>query len=381
MTSNDYKEDLGYLYSALLLHPSIVTDVQKKTEFEALYCSKRNAAFEYDSFVDTATELTTFFQDGHTNIEIPYTSQDRCARLKCGWSETECDKLVLREGYEDIPEGALILAVEGMPVSELVNALADRIPHENLYLVKSRMVQYPYQNYHLFSEMNLKRLFGSKESYVVSLLLDGKFFDKEIPLTFYDGFVDFLPDEDFLDYEVCEDAMILHLRSCIYNERYRHTLREVANMCAEQQMSTFVLDLSENMGGDSSVIDEFIRYTRVHQYRRYEMVDYSSGTAKEVSNRNVVVENRQQEVLLPERIYCKVSHNTFSSARTFAVTLRDNGIAEIIGTPTGGKPNSFGMPKRLSLPNSNIRFRVSRCGFRRPDTSKDEEITVLPDME
>lgn len=68
-----------------------------------------------------------------------------------------------------------------------------------------------------------------------------------------------------------------------------------------------------------------------------------------------------------------------SSARTFAVTLKDNGIATIIGEPTGGKPCSYGMPKKAETPNLKIRFRVSRALFLRPNAELDAEEALVPD--
>lgn len=379
MDSKDYNEDLEYLYSELLRHPLFLEDEKKKRNFEELYLSVKEKELEYDSFLDTATELTLFFQDGHTNIELPYTSQDRCVRLRCCWNEADCRELVLTECYEDIPEHAQILKVEGMTVPELILLFADRIPHENIYLVKSRMIRYPYQNYHVFSEMNLKKMFGGKENYRITFLVDGEIVNKEIPLVSYDGFLDFVSDDEFLTYKVMDDVVILHLKQCIYNERYKQILRELAQICNEQDIRTFVLDLSSNMGGDSSVIDEFIQYTRVKNYRRYEMIDYSSGKAVKRTSREEQVGNLQQEWLFPEDIRCIVSHNTFSSARTFAVTLKDNGIARIYGSETGGRPSSYGLPRRMHLPKTNIRFRVSRCRFLRPDADRDDEITLRPE--
>ena len=90
-----------------------------------------------------------------------------------------------------------------------------------------------------------------------------------------------------------------------------------------------------------------------------------------------MVENPQQDLLLPEKIYCKVLHNTFSSART----LKDNGIATICGVPTGGKPNSFGIPKKMSIPKMCIRFRVSRCCFLRSDAYGDEQSALMTEIE
>lgn len=378
MGQNDYKEDLEYLYTALLTHPAVISGEKKKAELEALYLAQGTLS-DYDSFIDAATQLTASLQDGHTNIEIPYTSADLCLKLECCWDGANCEELVLEKAYEDIPEHAGIMYVEEMPVEEMVMALAERIPHENLYLVRSRMIRYPYQNYHVFSQMNLRRLFGDKGSYSITFVVDGKLIEKAIPLVSYDGFLEFIADDEFLTYEIIGDKAILHLNSCICNEAYKQTLKELAYICHTQNINAFVLDLSENMGGDSSVIDEFIKYTQIKDYHRYEMVDYSAGKARVVTNRLDVVKNQQQQFMLPERIYCKVSYNTFSSARTFAVTLKDNGIAIICGVPTGGKPNSYGMPKKLYMPKTKVRFRVSRACFLRPDADRDEEITLMPE--
>ena len=114
------------------------------------------------------------------------------------------------------------------------------------------------------------------------------------------------------------------------------------------------LDLSKNMGGSSA------------------------DTLGMITSRKEVIENCRKEILFPKNIVCRVSNTTFSSARTFAVTLKDNQIATIIGQPTGGKPCSYGMPRRDRTPNCNIPFRVSRCLFLRPDDSLDDEVALVP---
>ena len=89
----------------------------------------------------------------------------------------------------------------------------------------------------------------------------------------------------------------------------------------------------------------------------------SSGSPVCLSSREAVVINQKKNLLFPEKIYCRVSYTTFSSARTFAVTLKDNGVVTIIGEPTGGKPCFYGMPKKDLTPNFKICFRVSRALF------------------
>jgi hypothetical protein len=384
MGMSDYIDDLRYLYTELLKHPAFLEngvaflEKNSKAAFEALFMEKCALVSNYDSFIEAATKLTCFFNDGHTNIELPYTASNLCLRLKCEWDKEDANNLVLSEPYEEIPAHAKITHVEDVPIDEIIQLMASFIPHENIYLVKSRIIRYPYRNYHVFSELNLKRLFGAKTSYLIAFNVNGQLVTKAVPLLHYDGYPAFAPDEEFLTYEIKDNVAIMHLKSCIFNDVYKDSLKELASICKSRGIKTFILDLSENMGGDSTVIEHFISYTHCKKYRVYEMVNYSSGNAEIVTRREDETENRQQEVLLPEKIYCKVSFDTFSSARTFAVTLCDNRIAEVIGNPTGGKPNSYGMPRKCVMPKTNTRFRVSTSRFRRPDSRKDDEISLFP---
>ncbi len=366
-------EDFSYVCTALKQHP-ILLNSDKKEQFTELVQKLRLSVRDYPSLIDALTEATMFFQDGHTNIELPYTEEDLCLKIPCNWNK---DVLVISENGLDITAGAEIISVEAMPVSELFSFAETRIPHENKYLVKSRTTEYPYKNYHLFSGMNLEALFGKKEFYYIRFRINGEITERQCPLVHYDGFLDF-SQKPFVSYEVKEDTFILHLRECIYNEEYKDTLRQVAELCREKDLHNLELDLSENMGGSSAVIDEFIHFTYADTYRRYEMIDFSSGSPIRVASREQVVPNKKQDILFPKRVICRVSNTTFSSARTFAVTLKDNGIATIIGEPTGGKPCSYGMPKRDVTPNFHIRFRVSRALFLRPDAELDGEEALYP---
>lgn len=374
--SNAFYEDIKYIYDKLWLHPLFIIDASKKTEFETLFDSLSVQVANYDEFIVSINRLTGFFCDGHTNIEMRYSNGDKALNIPCYWDN---DRLLLKADYMGVREESEIVGIENKALDEIVLSMADRIPHENLFLVKSRMINYPYKNYHMFSELTLSFLFGVKDECVVSFVENGKRVDRTLRLEFYNGFLDFA-DDDFISYEIKENTAVLHLDSCICNEIYKSALRELVDVCNKNKISTLVLDLSKNMGGSSAVIDEFIRYTNVKEYRRYEMIDYSSGKAEYITKRTEFVKNNPYPKCFNLDILCRVSHDTFSSARTFAVTLKDNGIAkEVIGMPTGGKPNSFGMPKRFKTPRYSISFRVSRCLFLRPDKAGDEAIALFPD--
>lgn len=127
------------------------------------------------------------------------------------------------------------------------------------------------------------------------------------------------------------------------------------------------------MGGTTSVIDEFLSYTHVTKYRQYSTLDYSEGCEKMIADRRYEIQNRQKDVLFPKDMRIKVGYDTFSSARTFAVTLLDNKVAILEGGCSGGKPNSYGAPVKGVLPESKIRYRVSTRYFMRPDATRDDE--------
>ena len=374
MSKNAFLEDYLYVCNALEKHPLLFSPDKKEQFIEfSSYC--QNKIIDFDSLIEALTKVTMFFCDGHTNIEIPYTTDDLCLRISCKWQK---ERLFLIDAYRNISAGAEIISVEDRPVSKLLSFAETRISHENKYLVKSRTTEYPYKNYHLFSAMNLELLFGKKESYKIRFAVNGEILEKQCLPVNYDGFLDF-SQKPFIDYEIKENRIVLHLRECIYNEEYKQTLQNIAEICNEKKLSALELDLSENMGGNSHVIDEFFKYTQADTYRRYEMIDFSSGSPVCVSSRENVVKNQKKDLQFPEKTYCRVSNTTFSSARTFAVTLKDNGIATVIGEPTGGKPCSYCMPKKDETPNLKIRFRVSRALFLRPNAESDEEEALFPD--
>lgn len=374
------QDDLEYTYIQLLKHPLLALDRQKRLQFEELYKRKKSLEMDEAALVDALTSLTVFFGDGHTNMELPYTGEDRCLNFPCRWSEHDGDVLLLDSRYGDIEEGTEILTVEDLPMTALITLLSEKIPHENRYLVKSRMIHYPYKNYHLFSQMNLSALFGIKKSYRISFSANGRIVERECPLSAYNGFLEFRQGRECLSYALFSDTAVLHLNACICDETYKETLQFLAHACRRRGIRSFILDLSKNMGGSSAVIDEFIRYVSIKEFRRYGMIEYSSGVPQRKSDRREIVQNPRQEICLPERLYCRVSHDTFSSAKSFAVTLKDNGLATVIGTATGGKPTSFGLPRRYRTPLASISFRVSTSLFLRPDAEQDEEISLFPDV-
>lgn len=368
-------EDIDGLYTALLAHPYLIDHPEKREVFHGLYTQCRQAICDELTFLDAATSLTCWFRDGHTNIELPYKSSDLCIPLPSRWYD---EQLFTTEQYGTIPAGSELTFIEGLPLYMVVKQLLPRIPHENIFLVKSRLTEYPYRNYHLFSHMNLAFLFGEKAEYTLTYYHKGQEHTATLPLVPYNGFLDHC-DDNFVSWHIEQGHAVLRLDACICNQAYENALEDLARACQDQTAVDLTLDLSRNMGGTSEVIEKFLEYVDVDTFHRYEMVDYSEGKPVCVCSRNEMVSNHRRPHLFPKQIFCKTGNTSFSSARTFAVTLHDNRIASIIGEPTGGSPSSYGMPRKQTLANTGIRLRVSRAWFGRPDPTFDPEDTLAPE--
>ena len=71
---------------------------------------------------------------------------------------------------------------------------------------------------------------------------------------------------------------------------------------------------------------------------------------------------------------------TYSSAVMIATLCHDNGLATLYGSPTGGKPSSYGEGVGFKLPNTGIRCTVSVKYFQRHDIQRDPSDSLYPDV-
>jgi len=78
-----------------------------------------------------------------------------------------------------------------------------------------------------------------------------------------------------------------------------------------------------------------------------------------------------------EQLFVLTCERTFSSGVDVAVRLRANAGATVVGSPTGGMPNSFGNAIEFTLPNSGTVGRCSTGYFR---ITEGEPSTLTPDV-
>ena len=92
--------DFAYLYQALKSHPALIDNEELRGNFEKLYKTLYNEIQDPASMIRAMTRLTVCLGDGHTNIELPYESDDLCLKLSCYWM---AEHLILRETCVAVP--------------------------------------------------------------------------------------------------------------------------------------------------------------------------------------------------------------------------------------------------------------------------------------
>ena len=81
------------------------------------------------------------------------------------------------------------------------------------------------------------------------------------------------------------------------------------------------------------------------------------------------------------KVYFLVGEGTYSSAIILSSIVKDNRLFLTVGQPTRGRPSHYGETLLLKLPNSGIICRISCKKLFRPDTAKDSEDSLYPDVE
>lgn len=153
-------------------------------------------------------------------------------------------------------------------------------------------------------------------------------------------------------YEFMEDKRILYFNynSCFNMEEksFQDFNKELFDFIDSHDISKLVVDLRNNGGGKSPILDPFF-------------VELKKRGNLDQSNKLFVIVGRE----------------TFSSAVINALTFKNKTNATILGEPTGGKPNHFGDILFLNLSNSNIMISYSTKYI---TTSKEDIDSFIPDI-
>jgi hypothetical protein len=251
--------------------------------------------------------------------------------------------------------GKRVTAIGGRSIDDAIATITPLVPHEN--------------DAHLRDEIpalltdpvvltGTDLTFGDAVTYMIE---DGKA-TKELTVTARAGGVALAPPNPLplhlqgptqYSYwnKYVEDQKLLYFQynACGDDERVGKFADFAAKTLAfadQHPVDRFVIDLRRNDGGDSKIIEPLV-----------------DGLASRPA--------------LAGRVFVLIGRTTFSSAVLNAIELKKKLGATLVGTPTGGSPNSYGEIKMFELTNSHLRGQYSTKLFS-DDLYRGQ--TVTPDL-
>ncbi|MFO7712749.1 MAG: S41 family peptidase [Dehalococcoidia bacterium] len=385
---SEMMEDLHYLVDTIeSVHPDPYAYIgeeeweRRKGALEAVFTDSLSAAQYYFAL----SSLVTSVGDAHTILRFEET--DKGLALTFEWVE---EGLVIAEDSGQFRKGDLILAMGDGSPRQLLDRMDGIVSSENSYRVKDESTR------HLRRRPVLEHL--------------GLVRNEAVPLTVERGgdileltaqFAVELPGLKKRSHELLEqrhdwyvnrenDLGIFSLVVCVDDEVLRRDVGEFFAAVSDNEIETVVIDLRENIGGQSRVVESFLEYLPAESYLTYgSTIRYSEQAAERIGMRRTrgtstypPSTRRVQPVDDPFKgdVFILIGNRTFSAGNWIAVVFRDNDLATIIGEPTGNAPSSFGDMISFQLPNSRFVLGVSYKYFTRPDPSNDPQDTLYPDI-
>lgn len=318
--------------------------------------------------------------DAHTALALPRSGET--IALPFAWL---AEGLVVTADAGDLRRGDAIEALAGRGSGELMKLLAAHVPAENEHWLR-------HQAPGLLADLGILRFLGLCEKAPVAVRIerDGKRIDVRVlagPLPDPGGKA--LP---WVRHEI--DAKhslgVFTLDRCTVDETYREALDAFFTAVREAKVTRIAVDLRANSGGNSGVVDEFLRYIDVESYASFSGdVRWSAAALQQRKEAGQVRfeaarANRRRNVRFEApfagELLVLTGPGTFSSGNWFATVVQDNRLGKIVGEPTGNAPSSFGDILSFTLPNSGLAYTVSFKRWIRPDPARDPAACLEPDV-
>jgi hypothetical protein len=384
------REDLDYTVQILRnVHPATCDG----------FSSEQQAAIDaaYGQIQEPRTANTFYFvinsvicslQDGHTNLRPRGDNQNRRIDVPIVWLHD--GSFYVEEDREPFRQGDRIVALGGKSIEAIYQRMRAVIPAENEHYRKMRMAV-------LIQREEFLDYLGVIEKDAVDMGVEraGNRVTLNAPLKSPAPYAAGQPARPWVGYEIDADLSlgVFYLDSCLLNDQYRNTVKAFFTEVSEKSIRNIAVDVRRNGGGNSSVIDEFLRYFKIDRYRHYSgdvryskevapktgyirTWGYERGKPRETWNDRV----KDPKLLFDGKLFVLTSTCTFSSGNWFAVLVKDNSLGTVLGEPTGNAPSSYGDVPSFQLPDTGFWFSVSHKKWVRPNPANDPADALYPDI-
>jgi len=372
--ARQWQQDLQYFHDhAAEVHRNLFHDM-KPAQFDAAVADlqKQVPTLSRNQIIVGLMRIVAMIDDGHSHI--PFDASEGFHHLPIRlWQFS--DGLYVVAGDKKYAEivGGRVVRFGNTPVDEVLKAASTIAPHDNAMTIKAR-VQYSLT----FPEvLNGLGVIGDPSHVPITVTKDGKEITASIEPESFDyyrdrhdfalpaGWVDACdpsapvplwqrhPDDLYwFDYDPKEKLLYVQYNAVQQkkDESIADFFARVMAFANSHPVDKFVLDLRQNGGGNNyfnlPIIHDFIRSDAVNQ---------------------------------PGKLFTIIGRQTFSAAGNLTNEMRINTNTMFVGEPSGFRPNMYGDPAALILPNSKIKVMLSTLWWQDNDP-RDNRPWQAPDL-
>jgi hypothetical protein len=323
-------------------------------------------------------------RDAHSSVDPPPSGE--MLALPLLWTG---EGIIITEDAGTLRKGDRVVRLGAHTEAQLLDLLRGVVSAENDHWVRHRGES-------MLRDLALLRTLGIATEAPVPLVVEREGNEREVSVPL--AVVGRSPrPAPWVRFEIDEKhgLGVFTLDQCINNAFYRNTLARFFAEVRQKNIARIAIDVRHNSGGNSSVLDELLRYLDVETYTTFGSVIRWSPEAQAAGARqgNVLallatgserhaqhpVHNRRVAEPFGGKVFILTSKATFSSGNWFAVVAQDNHMAEVLGEPTGNAPSSFGDQLAFTLTRSGMTYRLSYKQWLRPDPQRDPADSLVPD--
>lgn len=360
-------EDLAYLSKELpKRHKNLFFNTMEKDFYNRISKLKKSIHHydDYELYINFA-KIVASIGDAHTSVQLPVRY---LCPIKLYWFS---DGIYIIEAALEYRElvNCKITHVNNVDINEVIKVLKSIVSYENEYFLKSQLPKYLAAVEILYGleivdeieglNIRVEDINGEAKNVEIRAVPLAEAYKK------LSDNLDSLLEETMLPlyrrnshrnywFEYIENLNLLYFK---YNACRDIEEESVVDFCQgligyinRNPVEKLIIDMRNNSGGDSTLLDEFIDYV-----------------------------SECEELNKKGKLYVIVGRDTFSSALLNVFSLKEKTNAIFLGEPTGGKPNCYGEVKRFKLINSKLTVCYSSEYYELIDD--DSILAFYPDVE
>ncbi len=345
--------------------------------------------------------LLAMIGDGHTYLVFPFNDVFTAdlRRLPVSFVINTSDYTMRVKSCIDgtIPEGAEVTAINGLAVREMLERMMTFVSGERDFFRLS-MVNYDFSA--------LFEMLYAADEYEITYRVPGsrKTSAATLAAATWEEISRRLPKKkarsrwQAYSFELMKDknVAVMDFRSFYDENNMKHFADSMFAAIRENGITNLIIDIRENGGGVSLVGDELLKYISPVPFTQFEKefvrvtpttlrLCEDIGTPRiemyYMEEKDMVKPLTQAEGRFDGHVYLLISHNSFSSAASFAWAFKQFGMGTVIGEETGGMGVSYGDCVNYRLPVSGLSCLISFKRFWHYGADERDIHGVLPDYE